>query len=106
MVVTPTREEVERRLIDLTTEVAKIPRQRIVNGATFEDDLRMESIAFVEIHVALEDEYDVEIDPLQVIELNEFGAIVDYVHRQITETQNAKVIESLSPLVHSRRGCG
>ena len=87
LVATPTRQEVEGRLIELTTEIAKIPRERIVNGATFEGNLRMESIAFVEIHVALEDEYDIEVDPLQVIELNEFGAIVDYVHRQIVEAR-------------------
>lgn len=83
----PSREQVERRLVDLTTEIAKIPRQRIVKGATFKGDLRMESIAFVEIHVAMEDEYDIELDPLQVIELNEFGAIVDYVHRQILQAR-------------------
>lgn len=85
----PTREEIARRLIDLTAEIANIPRERIRIGATFERDLRMESIKFVEIHVALEDEYDIEIDPLQIIELNEFGAIVDYVHKQITEARIA-----------------
>jgi len=41
----------------------------------------MQSIAFVELQVAIEDEYQIQIDPIRVVELNEFGAIVDYVYQ-------------------------
>ena len=40
----------------------------------------MESVAFVEIQVALEEEYDIQVDPIEVVERNEFGRIVDYIH--------------------------
>ena len=40
----------------------------------------MESVAFVELQVAIEDEYAIEIDPIRIVELNEFGAIGDYVY--------------------------
>jgi len=75
--------EVKHRLRSLITEIAKIPSERIVDSATVDDDLAMESVMFVELLVALEDEYHIEIDPVNVLELNEFGLIADYVHQQI-----------------------
>lgn len=62
-------------------EIANIPLEQITEGATVEKDLAMESVQFVELQVALEEEYLIEIDPIEVVELNEFGAIVDYVYR-------------------------
>ncbi len=40
----------------------------------------MESVAFVEIQVAIQDEYDIELDPIRLIELDQFGAIVDHIY--------------------------
>jgi acyl carrier protein len=40
----------------------------------------MESVAFLELQVALEDELGIEIDPVRVVELNELGKIADYIH--------------------------
>lgn len=61
-------------------EVGKIPREQIVDGACVDTDLKMESVAFVELQVALEDRFDIEIDAIEVLELNEFSAIVDYLY--------------------------
>ncbi len=77
---TPTRAEVRQRLIELIHEISGIPVQRITDQATVDDELRMQSVAFVELQVAIEDAYDIQIDPIQVVELNEFGAIADYVY--------------------------
>jgi acyl carrier protein len=75
----PTRKEVRELLARLLCEVAKIPSERILEGATVDHELRMESVAFIEIQVAIEDEYEIELDPVYLIELNEFGAIVDHI---------------------------
>ena len=75
----PDRLEVRERIATLITEIAKIPGDRITEGATIDGDLRMESVDFVELQVALEDEYRIELDAIRVVELNEFSAIVDYV---------------------------
>ena len=75
-----TRPEVAARIANLMNEIAKIPLDQISERATIENDLRMESVHFVELQVALEDEYQVEIDAIRVVELNVFGEIVDYVH--------------------------
>jgi len=84
----PTRQEVKQRLIGLLNEIAKIPQDRIADTATVDEDLKMESVAFVELQVAIEDEYNIQLDPIRVVELNQFGAIVDYVHETaVSSTQ-------------------
>jgi len=79
----PTVAEVRERLACLINEIAGVPKIRITDSATVDDDLQMQSVAFVELQVAIEEEYQIQIDPIEVVELNQFGAIVDYVHRCI-----------------------
>lgn len=78
--IDPTREQIATLVAKLLCEVAKIPADRIAETATVTDDLRMESLAFVEMLVLLEDQYEIEIDPVRVVELNELGAIIDYIY--------------------------
>lgn len=80
----PTREAVETCLRTLLHEIGGIPPDKITASATVEDELQMSSLAFVELQVALEEEYQVQIDPIQVVELGSFAAIVDYVHELAT----------------------
>lgn len=80
----PSIAEVRQRLIDLLWAVGRISPDVIREGAKVSDTLHLESVAFVEIQVALEDEYQVELDPLRIIELDEFELIVEYVHRCAT----------------------
>lgn len=73
------KDEVRELLVRLLGEIAKIPREKIDDSSTIDGALQMESVAFVELSVAIEDELDIRTDPVAVVELNEFGAIVDYV---------------------------
>jgi acyl carrier protein len=82
---TAARREIRSRLIRLISEITHIPTAQITEGATLDQELGMESAIFVEVQVAVEDEYDIEIDPLEVLELNEFGAIVDYVYALVLQ---------------------
>lgn len=75
----PTKEDIRRTLVRLLNEIGQIPAEKVIASATIDEDLRLSSLAFVELQVAIEDEYDIQIDPVQVVELNEFGPIVDYV---------------------------
>jgi acyl carrier protein len=77
---TLSRDAIRERLTSLICEVANIPRERITETATVDEELQMQSVAFVELQVAIEDEYEIQIDPIRVVELNQFGAIVDYVY--------------------------
>jgi acyl carrier protein len=76
----PTREVVCERLRVLLHEITGVPLDDVTERASIDEELRMESVAFVELQVSLEDEYGIEIDAVQVVELNELGPIVDYVH--------------------------
>ena len=80
----PSREEVRKRLVALISEIASIAPETITDTASIDEGLQMNSVVFVELQVAIEDAYDIRIDPIEVVELNEFGAIVDYVHRCAT----------------------
>ena len=66
--------------MQLFREVAKIPEGAISDEAAVSDELQMESVAFVEIQVAVQDEYDIELDPIHLIELDQFGAIVNHIY--------------------------
>ena len=79
----PSRADVRERLACLINEVAKVPKDQITDRATVDEELQMQSVAFIELQVAIEDEYNIQIDPIRVVELNEFGAIVDYVYGRI-----------------------
>lgn len=76
----PTREAVRERLRVLVHEITGVALDVVTDGATIDQELRMESVAFVELQVSLEEEFGIEIDAVEVVELNEFGPIVDYVH--------------------------
>jgi acyl carrier protein len=82
----PTRQQIRARLAQLLWEIAKIPPEAISDAATVDHDLRMESVAFIEIQVAIEDEYDIQLDPMYVVELNAFGAIVDHICACVRQT--------------------
>lgn len=75
------RPEIRNRLISLIHEIAGIPPNEVTDEARIDTELAMESVAFVELQVAIEDEFDIRLDPVQIIELNRFGAIVEHIHQ-------------------------
>lgn len=75
-----TRAQVRERLLGLVSELLRIPSERIAGTAALDGELRMESVAFVELQVSIEDTYQIEIDPIRVVRLNQFDAIVDYIY--------------------------
>jgi acyl carrier protein len=80
------RSTVRNRLVSLISEIAGIAVDQIADSWTIDGELQMESVAFVELQVAIEEEYDIEVDLLQMVELNQFGAIVDYIHGRVIKT--------------------
>lgn len=65
--------------MQLLHEIAHIPRDSIKDDSTIDGDLLMESVVFVELQVAIEDELDIVTDPIRIVELNEFASIVTYI---------------------------
>jgi acyl carrier protein len=79
------RAEVDAFVRKLLREVAQIPDEFINDEATIDENLRMQSVTLVEIQVAVEDEYDIAVDIIEVVERNQLRLIVDYIHGLIAE---------------------
>ncbi len=73
-------DDVRLLLAGFLVDIGRVDGTLAGDGATIDGDLQMDSVAFLEVQVALEDELNIEIDPIQVVELNEFGAIARYIH--------------------------
>ena len=75
----PDRAAIRERLRTFVHEIAGVPLESIVDEATIDEQMQMNSLTFVELQVAIEDEYAIELDAVRVVELNRFASIVDYV---------------------------
>ncbi len=75
-------EFVSKRVRELLRDIAGIPLEQITDDASFDTTLAIESVQLVELQVALEEEFQTELDPLYMIELNRFGDIVEYIYRR------------------------
>lgn len=76
----PTREYVCGLLSRLLQEICHRSVDEIVDVATIDRELEMESVQMIELQVAIEQEFDVTIDFLEVLRLNSFRRITDYIH--------------------------
>ncbi|HYD47676.1 MAG TPA: acyl carrier protein [Terriglobales bacterium] len=81
------RDYVYRRVAQLLHEIVGTPLEDINEDITVDEDLQMTSVIFVELHVAIEEELDTELDPIEVVELNRLGDIVDYMYERALETR-------------------
>jgi len=69
-----------RRLLDRLLVEVGVSQESLHDGARITEDLALESVAFVELQVALEEELGIELDPIKVVELDELSAIAEYLH--------------------------
>jgi len=63
-------------------EVLHVDADDITPNASVQDDLGADSLDFVELLMAFEDLYDIEIDDDQAEELRTIGDIVAYLHQR------------------------
>jgi acyl carrier protein len=75
-------EYVKQRARELVHEITGLPLEEITDDASFDTTLVMESVQLVELQVALEEEFQTELDPISMIELNRFGDIAEYIYRR------------------------
>jgi acyl carrier protein len=70
-------------VVGLLADMLRISPDSIGDEASLDGALQLESVAFVELQVTLEDELEIVIDPVEVVERNQLGSIVEYVHSLI-----------------------
>ncbi|HEY1640078.1 MAG TPA: acyl carrier protein [Streptosporangiaceae bacterium] len=73
--------EILTGLGEIIDEVAGVPADQVTPDKTFVDDLDIDSLSMVEIAVAAQDKFGVEIPDDQLKDLKTVQDVVDYVKR-------------------------
>ena len=70
---------VEDKMIDIIVEQLSVDREKVVPGASFVDDLGADSLDLVELIMAMEEEFDVEIPDEEAEKITTVQNAIDYV---------------------------
>jgi acyl carrier protein len=76
-----TDQEILEGLGEIIDEVAGVPADQVTPDKTFVDDLDIDSLSMVEIAVAAQDKFGVEIPDDQLKDLKTVQHVIDYVRR-------------------------
>lgn len=70
------QQEVFNKVRDIILDVVEIEREKIIPEATLRDDLQADSLASVEIVMALEDEFKIQLDEELARSLSTVGELI------------------------------
>jgi acyl carrier protein len=76
-----TQQEILEGLSEIIDEIAGVPADEVTPDKTFVDDLDIDSLSMVEIAVAAQDKFGVEIPDDQLKDLKTVQDVIDYVGR-------------------------
>ena len=76
-----TDQEILAGLADIIDEIAGVPADEVTPDKNFVDDLDIDSLSMVEIAVAAQDKFGVEIPDDQLKDLKTVQDVIDYVRR-------------------------
>ena len=74
-------QEILAGLSEIIDEIAGVPADEVTPEKSFVDDLDIDSLSMVEIAVAAQDKFGVEIPDSQLKDLKTVQDVVDYVQR-------------------------
>jgi acyl carrier protein len=69
------------RLRDIIADTLKVDREKVTAEASFSDDLKADSLDLVELIMAFEDEYGVEIPDEEAQNIRTVGQALEYVQK-------------------------
>lgn len=75
--------DVERRVKKVVAQVLKVDLAGIKSESRFVEDLGAESIQSVELIAAFEEEFDIEMDDEQAIEVKTVGSTVKFIQKLV-----------------------
>ncbi len=75
------QEEILAGLSEIIDEIAGVPADEVTPDKTFVDDLDIDSLSMVEIAVAAQDKFGVEIPDDQLKDLKTVQDVINYVER-------------------------
>jgi acyl carrier protein len=77
------RNEVGERLRATLVSELGLDASKLTDGASFEEDLEVDSLGVVELLMALEDEFDVKIPDEEAENIQTVGQAIDMVHGKL-----------------------
>jgi len=75
--------DVFERIVQVTSEELAISEEEVTKDASFIDDLGADSLDVVELIMALEEEFDIEIPDEDAEEIATVGNAVDYIEASL-----------------------
>ena len=77
------RSDIESKMVDLLVEELGIEREKITMASKFEEDLEVDSLGVVELLMALEDNFDVNIPDEEAEAISTVSEAVDIVEAKV-----------------------
>lgn len=78
-----TKDDLTTRLRAIVAEHMDVPPEKVTLDANFEADLAGDSLDAIEIIIAAEDEFDIEINDETSEKIKDFGQLVDVVAKML-----------------------
>ena len=73
--------DVEKRIKEVTARTLKVDAARIADDSRFIEDLGAESIQSVELVAAFEEEFDIEMDEEDALEVKTVGKAIEFIEK-------------------------
>jgi len=73
--------DIKQKMIDIIVEQLSIEKAKVVPGASFVDDLGADSLDLVELIMAMEEGFDIEIPDEDAEKISTVQDAIDYVER-------------------------
>lgn len=77
------RAEIKDRVYRVIAQVLKLEPGQIQEGHTFTVDLGAESVQAVELMAGFEEEFDIEMDEDEALEVQTVGSAIDFIARYL-----------------------
>ena len=72
---------VEDKMVDIIVEQLSVDKDKVVSGASFVDDLGADSLDLVELIMAMEEEFDVEIPDEEAEKIASVQDAINFVNK-------------------------
>jgi len=79
------REELLKKIKAIVSDKLSISEDQVTEGASFIDDLGADSLDTVELVMALEDEFDMDIPDEEAEKMTTIGKAIDYILSHVSK---------------------
>ena len=86
-----TVENIEERIKKIAAEQLGVTEDQVTREASFVDDLGADSLDIVELVMAFEEEFDIEIPDEDAEKIKTIQAAIEYIHSISTDSKNSTV---------------